>query len=74
VVVVGDVGPVELLAYVPLVVLGRHLAHPKVTALRAVNVAITAAEPVLVQVDGEVAGELPATFDVIPGALRLLRA
>jgi diacylglycerol kinase (ATP) len=74
VVVVGDVGPVELLASVPLVVLGRHLAHPKVTALRAVNVAITAAEPVLVQVDGEVAGELPATFDVIPGALRLLRA
>ena len=62
------------LAHLPAALLGRHLEHPKVTALRARALAIGAREPVPVQADGEVVGELPARFDVIPGALRLLRA
>jgi len=74
VVVVGDIGRLELLASLPLALFGRHVMHPKVTALRARVVTITAAASVPVQSDGEVAGRLPACFDVLPGALRLLGA
>jgi diacylglycerol kinase (ATP) len=74
VVVIGDVGRLELLVSLPLAVFGRHLDHPKVSTLRARSVTISAAGPVPVQSDGEVAGQLPARFDVLPGALRLLGA
>jgi diacylglycerol kinase (ATP) len=74
VVVIGDVGRLELMAYLPLALFGRHLEHPKVTTVRARSIVVSAGEPLLVQCDGEMAGELPAEFDVIPGALLLLRA
>jgi diacylglycerol kinase (ATP) len=74
VVVVGDVGRFELMAYLPLALFGRHLGHPKVTTLRVRSVGVSAGEPLPVQSDGEMAGDLPAEFDVMPGALRLLRA
>jgi len=74
VIVVGDVGRLELLVHLPLALFGRHLEHPKVIARRARVAAISAAEPVPVQSDGELAGHLPAEFAVIPGALRLLGA
>ncbi len=74
VVVVGDVSRLELVASLPLALFGRHLTHPKVTPLRAREVAIAAAASVPVQSDGEVAGQLPARFDVLPGALRVLGA
>jgi YegS/Rv2252/BmrU family lipid kinase len=74
VIVIGDVGRLELLVHLPLALFGRHLEHPKVIARRARTATITAAEPVPVQSDGELAGQLPAEFAVIPGALRLLSA
>jgi diacylglycerol kinase (ATP) len=74
VVIVGDVGRLELVASLPLALFGRHLGHPKVTAHRARTVTIEARPPVPIQSDGEPAGELPAAFDVLPGALRLLGA
>ena len=73
-IVVRDVGRLELLLHLPLAVSGRHLHHPKVTALRARSVDVAAGTPLPVQSDGEVVGTLPARFDVLPGALRLLQA
>ncbi len=72
--VVGDVGRLELLAHLPLAAFGGHLRHPKVTALRARAVAISARQSTLVQADGELVGVLPARFQVLPGALQLLQA
>jgi diacylglycerol kinase (ATP) len=74
VIVIGDVGRLELLVQLPLALFGRHLANPKVTAHRARSVALATGEPVPVQSDGEVAGELPADFVILPGALGLLQA
>jgi diacylglycerol kinase (ATP) len=74
VIVIGDVGRLELLTHLPLALFGRHLDHPKVSAQRARSVAMAAGEPVPVQSDGDVAGQLPAEFDVLPGALKLLVA
>jgi diacylglycerol kinase (ATP) len=73
-IVVRDVGRLELLLHLPLAISGRHLHHPKVTALRARSVDVAAGTPLPVQSDGEVVGTLPARFDVLPGALRLLQA
>lgn len=74
VVVIGDVGRLELMLHLPLAAFGRHLEHPKVTTLRTRSIGVSAAESLPVQCDGEMAGELPAEFDVMPGAIRVLRA
>ena len=72
-VVLGDLGRLELLRWLPTVYRGGHLAHPRVTAQRARRVALRAATPLPVQVDGEVAPPTPVTFRACPGALRLRR-
>jgi diacylglycerol kinase (ATP) len=72
VVVVGDVGRLEFLVSLPLALIGRHLAHPKVAAFRAQHVMVAARERLPIQREGEVAGRLPASFDVLPGALPVL--
>jgi len=55
---------------------GEHLKNPSVRALRgrkimAVPVAETGGKAVLIEVDGECAGRLPATFELLPKALNL---
>jgi YegS/Rv2252/BmrU family lipid kinase len=73
VVVIGDISPLVLLGQLPLAIVGRHLAHPQVSAQRARSVSIQSGEPVPVQSDGELVGCLPAVFEVLPRALQLLR-
>ena len=55
---------------------GAHLSQPGVRVVRgrkvvAAPVAETKGKPVLIEVDGESAGRLPATFDILPRALRV---
>ena len=53
---------------------GTHLGLPQVEASRAARVEAQPADPaeeVLLDVDGETPGKLPATFEVLPAALRL---
>lgn len=74
VVIVGDVGKVELLRRVNAVYTGTHLEMEQVRVTRGRRVVATPAEdegPVLIDCDGEVAGCLPAVFEVQPGALCL---
>lgn len=55
---------------------GRHRSHPSITILRGRKVVV---EPVgaggangaLVDIDGESPGRIPATFEILPGALKL---
>ena len=56
--------------------LGKQMKNPPVRALRgrrvmAVPVAETRGRPVLIEIDGECAGRLPATFELLPRALNL---
>lgn len=56
---------------------GEHIKSPKATVLRgrrvhAAPVDEAASGPVLLDVDGETPGKLPATFEILPGALRLV--
>jgi len=72
-VVLGDLGRLELLRWLPTVYGGGHLRCAKVSARPARRVRVTAARPLPVHVDGEAAPPTPVTFTVVPRALRLRR-
>ena len=69
VMIVEDMGKLELLRAFPRVYRGTHVTHPKVRMQRTAKLTVESAERVLVQADGELMGELPATFQVLPSAL-----
>jgi diacylglycerol kinase family enzyme len=72
-VVVGDVSAATLVRRLPLVYRGDHLRLPEVRALRGrvVTARPVGAVAVPLDLDGESPGCLPATFSVVPGALRV---
>lgn len=72
VIVIGDFSKWEILANLSRVYRGSHLSHPKVKLYRAREVRVEAREPLLLQADGELLGETPARFELIPGAIRVL--
>ena len=72
VVVIGDFGKLELLKEFPTVYKGTHINHPKVSVKKTPSVSIESAEPMLVYADGEMLGECPASFRVVPKALSLV--
>nr|MDQ3927899.1 diacylglycerol kinase family lipid kinase [Chloroflexota bacterium] len=72
VVVLGDLGKLDLVRNVPRVYVGSHVTHPKVRVLRCREVRVDSPDRMLLQADGEVLGKAPAAFRVVPGALRLI--
>jgi diacylglycerol kinase (ATP) len=74
VVVMGDLGRMESARGLGKIRRGAHLTepHPKVSHRRARQVRVSSPETVRVDVDGEQPGLLPAVFDVLPGALRVV--
>lgn len=71
VLIIDDIGKLELLKALPTIYRGTHLNHPKVTVKRARRVEIITETVTALQADGELLGETPATFRVLPGALRI---
>jgi len=73
-VTLGDVSKLDLVSTLPRVYSGTHLSHDKVSRDKAHQVAVRAvdrAQEVLLDVDGEQPGKLPAVFHVMPGAIKL---
>jgi YegS/Rv2252/BmrU family lipid kinase len=71
---IGDFSPVEMLSFGYRIYLGTHLDHPKVRPDRARRLEarpVNPADDVLLDVDGETPGKLPATFEVLPSIIRL---
>ena len=76
VIVMSGTSKRQALADMKQIYTGEHLDNPAVRALRGVKimaapVAETRHRPVLIEVDGESAGQLPATFEILPRALNL---
>src|SRR5207247_1401996 len=71
VVVLGALGRVELLRWLPTIYPGTHLRNPRVTVRRARQVRVSAPTPLPTHVDGEPVGATPVVFTLEPGALRL---
>jgi diacylglycerol kinase (ATP) len=71
-VIVGDIGKFELLKALPTVYKGTHITHPKVRMEKVTHIAIESSERVLVHADGELLGEGPASFRLMPAALSIV--
>ena len=71
VLLVGDITKRDFVLNVGKIYRGTHLSHPKIELLRGPKVSVDAAVPVPVELDGEQPGTTPATFEIVPGALRL---
>jgi diacylglycerol kinase (ATP) len=72
VVILGDVGKAELLQVFPRVYKGTHVTHPKVRMEKAERVTIECDSRILLQADGELLGEGPVTFQILPAALNVV--
>jgi diacylglycerol kinase (ATP) len=69
---VRDVNKLRLLYNFPKLYKGTHITHPKVDVYKAKCIDVQTSEKLLLQLDGEVVGEAPASFSIIPSALRVL--
>jgi diacylglycerol kinase family enzyme len=74
--VLGGGNKSQNIADLKLIYTGDHLSKPNVKVVRAakvvaVPVAETRGRAVLIETDGESAGRLPATFEILPRALNL---
>jgi YegS/Rv2252/BmrU family lipid kinase len=76
VVVVGDIATAKLMRSFPTIYRGKHLNIQGVQSFRATKIIAepltSAPERVLLDVDGEAPGHLPATFEVLPSLLRFV--
>lgn len=74
VVAIGDFSRLEVLREVHRLYDGSHLALAKVSSTRARTLEAAPADPaalVPIELDGETPGRLPASFEILPGALRV---
>lgn len=71
IVVFGDFTFTDSLKLQNKIYKGAHLDMPKVDVSRGKKLVATSDETVLLDVDGEQPGRLPATFEIIPGTVRM---
>lgn len=74
VVTIGDVSMVTMLRHSSKIYRGTHLGLPHVSVQRArkmVAEPVDAGDEVLLDVDGEAPGRLPARFEIVPRAIRI---
>jgi len=76
VIIEGPIGKLEALLKARKLYSGAHFEDPglsrKLELLHGTRVEVGSPDKVLVQLDGEVVGQLPATFEVVPEALRFM--
>ena len=71
VIVIGDFGTLEVILNTPRLYNGTILTHPKVKEYRGTVVTVASKERMLIEADGELIGEGPASFRIIPAGLKL---
>jgi diacylglycerol kinase (ATP) len=71
VLLIGDLTRVELLQTMPKLYRGTHLPHKKGELLQGRVVTVESDEPLPIELDGEQPGTTPASFEIVPGALRV---
>jgi len=72
VLIVDDLSKPDLLWSLPKIYRGTHLTHPKVTVKRAKKIEIKPSRKTFLQADGELLGEAPACFSILPAMLNIL--
>jgi diacylglycerol kinase (ATP) len=70
VVLIPERGPADLALLAAQILVGKHLSSDAIIFHRAKRLTISSRPGMWFNVDGEVIGNEPATFDLLPGALR----
>lgn len=71
---IGDLSALKIFTSAPRVYTGSHLSMPEVSHALARKISVRPAErssEIALEVDGELPGKLPATFQIVPEALRV---
>lgn len=72
IIIIGKLGKLETLTSLKKIYTGEHLTHPKITQKRTDKIEIVAQEKQAgIEVDGEYIGKTPATFQILPKALKV---
>jgi YegS/Rv2252/BmrU family lipid kinase len=71
-VIFGDIARFEAIRSIKDIYKADHVKNPKVTGWRSSRVEVTSDERVLIDVDGEMCGTLPALFEVLPSAIAVM--
>ena len=70
--IVPYIGKLEFLRWVPRAYRGEHLKHPRIIYFQARKVSLSSTSPLELFGDGEFMQQLPATIEIIPGALPVI--
>jgi diacylglycerol kinase (ATP) len=70
-IVIGDVTKLDFVRTLPKIYRGTHLPHPRADLVRGRRLRVEGAAPLPITLDGEHPGRTPATFEVVPQALRV---
>jgi YegS/Rv2252/BmrU family lipid kinase len=71
---IADLGALKIFTSAPRLYAGSHLSMPEVSHTHARKISVRSANGsthVAIEIDGELPGRLPATFQIIPEALRV---
>jgi len=71
--VIEFMSKLRALRIIPTVLRGRHTHRPGVSFVRTKRLTIEAPRPLAIWADGERVADTPATIDVVPGAVRVMR-
>jgi diacylglycerol kinase (ATP) len=72
IVIIGNIGKIELLKAFPRVYKGTHLTHPKIRLEKGIQINIRSDRKFLLHADGELLGEGPVSFRLLPSGLNLV--
>jgi diacylglycerol kinase (ATP) len=72
VLIIGDINKADLLWSLPRIYKGTHLTHRHVQLRRAREIEVSSASPLCLQADGELLGQVPASFRILPAALNVV--
>lgn len=71
VLIVGNLDKYDLLRSLPRIYRGTHLIHPKVKLIKARTVELYPDDAMSIQADGEIIGESPGLFTILPSILNI---
>ena len=69
--ILGDLSKPEAIWHLPWLYIGIHAKHPKIRMSQAKIIEVDSPQRLPVQIDGEVIGETPVSFRVVPAALNV---
>jgi YegS/Rv2252/BmrU family lipid kinase len=73
VLIVGDMSKPDLLRSLPRIYKGTHLTHPKIAMKKAKEIEVKSLDgKMYLQADGELLGEVPARFRILPSMLNIV--